>query len=84
MAGAPVDGSQPSLGSHLNPIPTRGNRLCPPYSIYYVLMSSPSFESHRGDCMVFSLIFQNIKAFNRTINLFFSVCNQKNSVPFIM
>ena len=34
-AGAPVDigtWGRPSFGSHLNPIPTRGDRLCPPYT----------------------------------------------------
>ena len=26
------DASTPSFGSHLNPISTRGGRLCPPYT----------------------------------------------------
>ena len=41
--------STPSFGSHLNPILTRGGRLCPPY----ILVSTPSFESHRRACPTF-------------------------------
>ena len=39
------DVSTPSFDSHLNPIPTRGADYA-----HHILMSTPSFESHRHAC----------------------------------
>ena len=41
------DVSTPSFGSHLNPISTRGADYAHP-----ILVSTPSFESHRRACYV--------------------------------
>ena len=43
------DVSTPSFVSHLDPISTKGGRLCPPY-LYWCPHSTPSFKSHRRAC----------------------------------
>ena len=52
------DVSTPSFGSHLNPISTRGADYA-----HSILMSPPSFESHRRACCVMSTNFLFSKVF---------------------
>ena len=70
------DISTPSFNSHLNPILTKGGQIVP---TIYVLMSPPSFESHRCACWTLLVCTRTILAFEITqISFAFPV---KNPLP---